>query len=365
VTSVLPVLGIRGPALTYPRRMGERRWLALDGLRGVAVLMVVVGHVLLPAAPLAIAGVSVFFVLSGFLITQVILTARARGEWSLGRFLAARAVRLVPALLVMQVVVIAWWLLSGGAWSEIAWHAIAATFYVENIFHGQFSGPHLFSHTWSLAVEEQFYLVWPLLVGFVIRSRRPLLLLGAAIVASMVVRLWLAMSSHWIVDYVSSASLPANAFALLVGCLLAIDPPAIRSGRAQRVVPIVGLVAILGVAVAFTSNPPLSVVMLPIVVALIGPVVVAFALLGVPLLEAAWLRFVGRISYALYLWHFPVFGLLGQHYGGLGALPAVALSFGLAVASTLWLEEPLRRRWRARSRTLTPAAVRGMTKAPG
>lgn len=347
-----------GDTLPYPQRMGDRRWYALDGLRGIAVLMVVLGHVLLPAAPLAIAGVSVFFVLSGFLITQVILTARARGQWSLGGFLAARVVRLAPALLVMVAVSVAGWLLTGGAWSDTAWHAVAAVTYVENIFHGHFGGPHMFSHTWSLAVEEQFYLLWPLLLPFVVRARRPLLLLGGAILASMVLRLWLAMSSHPIVDYVSSASLPANAFALLAGCLLAIDPPKVSAGQAQRVVPIVGLVAIIAASALFISNPPLSVVLLPILVALLAPVVVACALPGVPLLEVAWLRFVGRISYALYLWHFPVLVLSDQMYGELAAVPALVLSFALATASTLWLEEPLRRRWRARHTTPAKTLVR-------
>lgn len=332
----------------YSVPMDGRRWLALDGLRGLAVLMVVLAHVVLSTAPLGIAGVAIFFVLSGYLITQVILTARARGQWSLARFLAARVVRLAPALLVMVTLSVAGWLLSGGAWSETAWHAIASMLYLENIFHGQFSGPHMFSHTWSLAVEEQFYLLWPLALPFVVRARRPMLLLGGAIIVSMVVRLWLALSTHPIIEYVSSASLPANAFALLVGCLLAIDPPAVRAGRVQRSVPIVGLAVILAAAIAFASNPPLSVVLLPILVAVVAPFVVAFALPGVPLLEVSWLRFVGRISYALYLWHFPVLVLTDQMYGGPSALPALALSFALATASTLWLEEPLRRAWRRR-----------------
>lgn len=92
--------------------MGERRWLALDGLRGVAVLMVVADHGgFVDRGPLGAAGVTIFFVLSGFLITHVIVQARERGEWSMRRFLFARVVRLMPALIAMEVVVTLWWLL--------------------------------------------------------------------------------------------------------------------------------------------------------------------------------------------------------------------------------------------------------------
>ncbi len=322
--------------------MGERgrRWRALDGLRGVAVLMVLVDHTgLIPGAhpTLGAAGVTVFFVLSGFLITNVIIDTRDRDDWSLRAFLMARVVRLLPALLVMQAVAAAWWVLAGRPFADLFWQIVSATLYLENLFPGDGTSTDLLAHTWSLATEEQFYLLWPLVLPLILRSWSPLLLIVCGVLASIVARLWLGFNGH---DG-TSVSLPANAFSLLLGGVLAIERPTIGRGRVQRAGVFVGLALI----VALVGAP---LILAPVGVAVVAVFVVAFALPGVPLLEGRWLRFVGRISYALYLWHWPVLVLLDQVDGGTSAWPALVLSFALATASTLWLEEPLRRRWRAR-----------------
>jgi len=340
----------RDSALTYPRRMGERRWLALDGLRGVAVLMVLVDHAgLIPGAHpvLGAAGVTIFFVLSGFLITHVIVAARDRGDWSMRRFLMARVVRLLPALLTMQLVVTVWWLLAGRPFADIFWQIVSATLYLENMFPGDGGSTDLLAHTWSLATEEQFYLLWPLALPLALRTRSPMLLIVTGVLASMVARLVLGFNGQ---DG-THVSLPANAFALLLGGLLVVETANVSRSRAQRAGVYVGLALIC----ALVTTP---LILAPIGVALVAMFVVAFALPGVPLLELGWLRFVGRISYALYLWHWPVLVLTGHVLSGVSALPALALSFVLAVASTVWLEEPVRRRWRARQTTPAKTLVR-------
>jgi peptidoglycan/LPS O-acetylase OafA/YrhL len=289
------------------------------------------------------AGVTVFFVLSGFLITDVIMAARDRDDWSMGQFLLARAVRLVPALIVMEVAVTVAWLVAGRPVGEVLWQVFAATFYIKNMAL-EMASDDLMSHAWSLATEEQFYLVWPLVLPFVMRSRSPMAVISVAVMASMFARLGLVAAGFGPWAY---ASLASNAFGLLLGCLLVVRPVIVRPGRLQRAIAAFCLAAIF--MVVYLIRGPAGMFMVPIVVALFAAVMVAFSLPGVAVFELAWLRFVGRISYALYLWHWPVLVLLGQVHSGVSALPALGLSFVLAVASTVWLEEPLRRAWRRRA----------------
>jgi peptidoglycan/LPS O-acetylase OafA/YrhL len=323
-----------------------RRWPALDGLRGIAVLMVLLDHGGLSSGRASgSAGVTLFFVLSGFLITHVIVGARAGGEWSMRRFVLARAARLVPGLFAMQVVVLTWWLLVGGSLREVAWEFVSATMYIRNL--ATEVGYHeLLIHTWSLATEEQFYLLWPLLLPVVLRApspRRALVLIG---LLSMGVRLFLLGVGLGPWAYMS---LPANAFALLFGCAVVLGPATVRPGRPQRVLAGASLAALVSVVWVVPGDAALFFV--PIFVAPIAVAVVVLSLPGVPLFELRLLRFVGRISYALYLWHWPVLVLTGGALAGTPSLPGLALSFVLATASTLVLEEPVRRRWRVRSET--------------
>jgi peptidoglycan/LPS O-acetylase OafA/YrhL len=324
--------------------LGGSRVRALDGLRGVAVLMVIADHAGFAGqgqGGMGAAGVTIFFVLSGYLITRIVLADRERGDWSMRRFLAARAVRLVPALLAMVVVVVSVWLVVGGPRDGLALEVLVSLTYTKNVFFMHFDSG-LFRHTWSLAVEEQFYLLWPLVLPLVVKLRRPIVWLGLVITASVVVRIVVAGTAG---AYASYPSLPTNAFALLLGCCLAIRPARVESGPVQRLVPVVVLAVMVWFIVAVGS--PTAFVFVPVPVSLMAVVVVAWALPGMPLLEVAWLRFVGRISYSLYLWHWPALLLADEKYGGLSALPVLALAASLATASTLLVEEPLRRRWRA------------------
>jgi peptidoglycan/LPS O-acetylase OafA/YrhL len=317
-----------------PWRLGHRP--ALDGLRGVAILLVVGDHAGYLREPAGGIGVVVFFVLSGFLITRVIVEARDSGTWSMPGFLANRFVRLFPALLLMVTVVSAVMVQRGFALDRIADHAVPALTYWQNM------APRMrfpvFGQTWSLGVEEQFYLLWPLFLPWVLGRVRPRLVLVGAIAGSAAVMI--AYPHDW---------LPMHAYALLSGCLLALLGP--LPGR-WWLVPAgaVGLVVSIRLAPTFHQIYVYG----PLVATPAAVLLVAGAAHRNAVLELPVLRFFGRISYAWYLWHVPMLRLTETTFGRTAAIPPIALSFVAAVASTLLVEEPLRRAWRTRH---SPAGV--------
>jgi peptidoglycan/LPS O-acetylase OafA/YrhL len=319
-----------------PWRLGHRP--ALDGLRGVAILLVVGDHAGYLREPAGGIGVVVFFVLSGFLITRVIVEARDSGTWSMPGFLANRFVRLFPALLLMVTVVSAVMVQRGFALDRIADHAVPALTYWQNM------APRMrfpvFGQTWSLGVEEQFYLLWPLFLPWVLGRVRPRLVLVGAIAGSAAVMI--AYPHDW---------LPMHAYALLSGCLLALLGP--LPGR-WWLVPAgaVGLVVSIRLAPTFHQIYVYG----PLVATPAAVLLVAGAAHRNAVLELPVLRFFGRISYAWYLWHVPMLRLSETTYGRSAAIEPIAISFVVAVASTLLVEEPLRRAWRLhhRAAAVTP-----------
>lgn len=309
-------------------RLGHRP--ALDGLRGVAVLVVLADHGGFLSEPAGGIGVTVFFVLSGFLITRVIVEAHESRTWSMAGFLANRFVRLFPALLVMVTVVSTVLLVQGHRPAWVASRALPALAYVQNMAPRQ-SFP-VFDHTWSLGVEEQFYLLWPLALPLVLRLRRPAVALGAAGSAS--VGLAITLQDDW---------LPMHAYALLAGCALALVGPV----PAKRWLVPLGALEVVG-AIALAPHVHPIYVYGPMMATPGAVLLVAGASTHSRPLEVPALRFTGRISYALYLWHVPLLRLTGTTYAGVAALVPLFASLLLAVASTLVLEEPLRRAWRRR-----------------
>ena len=208
-------------------RLGYRP--ALDGLRAVAILLVIAYHDGLLEG--GFVGVDVFFALSGFLITSLLVEEwRERGTIQLGRFYARRALRLAPALSVFVFTVYAatHWLVPSMAGALEGRWALAALLYLTNILTA-YGGEYplgLVSICWSLAMEEQFYLLWPLLLRTALRARlswRVLaLLLGALVFACNVLRLGLARrggEEAWLRIYFGPDT---RADAILVGCLLAV-----------------------------------------------------------------------------------------------------------------------------------------------
>jgi peptidoglycan/LPS O-acetylase OafA/YrhL len=309
----------------------------LDGLRGVAVLLVMVGHAstsspnapLLPTFRGANAGVTIFFVLSGFLITSLLLQeAAARGSIRLDRFYARRALRLLPALALVVLVF-------GGLTRLLAVvpnaeprASAAALFYAANWIraYGLFDlGP--LEHCWTLAIEEQFYLTWPLIVWALLRLRAsgPAIvgLLAAAIGASVLARAVLFDGTAASAIRVN-AGLDTCAYALLAGCALAVlrsDGRLARvQGRWSRVaaaaagVWLVAWVAVLKSQASAAMNDVWSDPLVAVAAVLIVgelqrpiPAAAAWLLANRPLIA------IGKISYGLYLWHFPIFIAIGAH----------------------------------------------------
>lgn len=312
---------------------------ALDGIRGLSVLAVVLAHTALAPPVVGPVAMVLFFTLSGFLITRL-LSQRTR---SLRRFYVDRIVRLTPPFVVMVAVVVAAWAYQGRPIRPVIEQSIVALLYVENFYHDRYDGG-VFAHTWSLAVEEQFYLLWPVILGLLLRGRRWVmaLLLAAAILTSVALRFLLVSRGEISIAY---ASLPTNAYALLAGCTLCWLP----AGRLPTTICLPAGAVGLAVLAIGASHLPVAPVTVGPLAAVFAMALITGAIQGSRLLESAPLRFLGRVSYAWYLWHVPVMLLQGVWLGGASALGAAVVSLALATASTRLLEEPVRRRWRSKT----------------
>lgn len=301
-------------------RLGRRQ--GLDGLRGIAVLLVLWNHTALPYSGTAgTVGVVAFFVLSGFLITRLLLEEWDRGEGiSLSRFYVRRALRLGPAMVLYLVLTAAVAVRYGEPLSQVLW----AGLYLTNIVRSLGEFITLTPHTWSLAMEEQFYLVWPVLLILLLSrlrlGRRALAgVLVAALVASLGYRYYLVAAGA---DLQRLHNDPlVVAMSLLAGCLLAVTiaSPLLRvlGGTAF----VVALAAILGSGVAEKSTSTYSVMVPAVTVAS----VVAVAVVARDGRRPAWietlltwrpLSYLGRISYGLYLYHYTVYYVVKHEVRG-------------------------------------------------
>jgi peptidoglycan/LPS O-acetylase OafA/YrhL len=357
---------------------------ALDGLRAVAVIGVLAFHGGISWLPGGFLGVDTFFVLSGFLITSLLLREwESAGTIALTAFWARRARRLLPALfaLVLLVVCVAPFAMPSGTYPGLRGDAISALLYVANwrfVFAGtayfaQSAPASPLAHTWSLAIEEQFYLFWPIVVLLVLtwtKRLAPLLwvcLAGALASCVEMALLFRAGASITRLYYGTDT----RAQALLVGAALAVGlamvagergeatgnkgawRPQTRIGRA--VLAMLALAGVSGGAAMWattTGTSPLLyeggfLLMAVCAAAVVACVVCLPAGLLARALSALPLRALGRISYGVYLWHYPLFLWVdGQRTGLQGAaLFAVrcALTLTVATASFLLLERPIRR----------------------
>jgi peptidoglycan/LPS O-acetylase OafA/YrhL len=340
----------------------------IEGLRGVAVLLVVLGH--LTGWPRGgFIGVDVFFVVSGFLITGLLVSEREKtGRISLRHFYVRRVRRLLPAgvLVLAATCVAAALLLLPGRAHETVLDALWSLFFLANVHFAQLGtdyfsltrAPSPVQHYWSLSVEEQFYLVWPFLVlsTFAIAARfgwggrRAITAVAATVVAASLAWSVVSTAGTPAAAYFSS---PARAWELGAGALLVLLAP-------RRVPAFVGAIGLVGLVVSVVLITPTTAVP---GYALVLPVLATVALLarGPRLLAVPPLRYVGRISYSLYLWHWPVIVLGATAPGGTSAAGKTVLfatALALSVASYHLVEEPFRRPSRrriTRSSALVPA----------
>ena len=341
----------------------------IDGLRAIAVLGVVFYHADLQF-PGGYVGVDVFFVISGFLITSLLLKDLRRGTFSLLNFWERRARRILPALAVVVAAIIAagWFSLMPADYETVGKEVIALICFSSNIMlsrqTGYFentAGAKPLLHTWSLSVEEQFYLLIPLLLAALFWLRRPKWIAPIILLGSFV-SLCLAVYYSYNARTAAFFLLPYRAWELAAGTLVAFAQP-IQNTRLRTPTAWLGLAAIL---VPFFFYPPG--IRFPGLTAL--PPVVGAALLiwsgiqlpnsstlpPVPnrLLSARPFVWIGLVSYSLYLWHWPLFAF--QKY--LSLMPAslplrlslVVSSFMLSWFSLHFIERPFRSRSLIRSR---------------
>lgn len=333
----------------------------LEGLRGVAILLVLVFHAGLPGTGGGFVGVDVFFVLSGFLITGLLLRERERsGAIDLRAFYARRARRILPAGLAVIVgtLALSWLFLAPLDMPGVAGDAAAAALSVGNLrfaldamdYFAADAAPSPLLHYWSLGVEEQFYLVWPTLMILAARGRRPRVgaaaALGVVLIGSYAAALYLTdAASAW-----AFYSLPTRAWQLALGGLLAVSVEWHERLPDRLLVPVgwLGLGAIVTALVVIDPGTPYPglAALLPSVGA--AAVVLAGSRRGSvgALLVLSPMRFLGRISYSLYLVHWPILVLPAASLAIGEELPlevrfALALvSVAVAAASYRWIEQP-------------------------
>ena len=376
------------------RASGEMGYLpGLDGVRALAIIGVLLYHLGLDPFPGGFLGVDVFFVLSGFLITSLILEEFQRsGSINFKKFYAGRARRLLPALFLMLLIVgIAVALVYRDSAPSFRADALASIFYVNNWWYViadhsyfEFTGrPALLNHLWSLAVEEQFYLIWPVIAFLVIKksSRKVLGLIAFS---------GALLSTAWMVVIATNANMPefadpsrayfgtdSHAMGLLIGATLATfwRPGRLSTSIAKRarilltVIGIVALTTLIGFYLFSSEFSPflyrggflVFAILIAIVIALVThPALALGTWLGV-----GPMRYLGRRSYGIYLWHWPVFMVLRPEQDipldGLSLLTLrLAITIGIAELSYRYVEMPIRRGALGRSwhkiRSSTPRA---------
>ena len=360
---------IAEPAITGPPqapgfRLGYRP--ELDGLRGISILLVFVHHFYHRFLPGGFLGVDIFFVLSGFLITSLLLQEWDReGSISLRNFYIRRALRLMPALLTLVLVlgVFALIFLSGNGARKTYQGIWLALSYISNWLYAfdYASADNPLGITWSLAIEEQFYLLWPLILRFVLRSgisRRGLLHALALSVAVVVLYRSLLLNLGASLTRLYYAS-DTRADALLIGCLIAIlvaqnaFPKNRKFEFSIKLLAAVAFVFLAFMALRSTwadliSYQAVLFTIIPLSAAVILVVLIKWPLrIVVRALRFAPLVWVGRVSYGLYLWHWPVrwfiYGRQPLPTSMVQLFAAVFLSLALTTLSYYFIEKPFLR----------------------
>lgn len=329
----------------------------VEGLRAIAVLLVLAYHAKFGFTG-GFIGVDVFFVVSGFLITSLLLADADAGELSLRTFWARRVRRLLPpaALLVAVTALASWFVLEPSRLAGLAGDVIASATFSANVRFTATNGDYLSGltlpspllHFWSLALEEQFYVIWPALVALAARTRKT----GCVLAFTVAVLMIASLVWSWHVTPLRPAAayflLPSRAWELLAGAALALVWSRVErlDSRLRAVGGWFGLVALVALAWRFDSETvfPGLAALLPVVATLLvltsGPTVGPAAVLG-------WrpLQWIGKRSYALYLWHWPLLVLFETRFGALDAYSragVLALSVLCAELSLRLVEDPAR-----------------------
>lgn len=330
----------------------------LDGLRAIAVLLVLLHHVFPNAVTGGYVGVDVFFVISGYLITQIISREIEVGTFNFFRFYARRVARLLPALFSVLVActTFGWFYLVPSQFASTTKAALGAVLFGSNVvlwrelqrgYFAQDASENPLLHTWSLGVEEQFYFAFPLLLVLLLKWNRKRswnsLLFCAAISFSLS---QILLSERSVAVFFLS---PFRAWELLAGCLLALALPP-RLGKASySIAAAIGMALVIGSGLLFEVSTPFP------GLAALAPVLGTILLLSTTgkhepiftkMMSFKPIVYLGLISYSLYLWHWPLLVFIKLFFGpDLSAgccLAIVLLSLALASLSYHWIEKPFR-----------------------
>jgi peptidoglycan/LPS O-acetylase OafA/YrhL len=374
-----------------PIKHSSRYMPGLDGLRAVAVGAVVAYHLGVGWAPGGLLGVGVFFTLSGYLITDILLAAWYKRSLGLGEFWIRRARRLLPALYLMLTVVAIWVAIAHSSQiSDVRGQTLSALLYVNNwwqinqhiSYFALFGPPSPLSHLWSLAVEEQFYLIWPwvLLLGLrvvherkrsiPVRPRLAMFTLGLAAASAIE----MAVLFHPGFDHTRIyEGTDTRAFGLLFGAALAmVWPSRALTGKimpgARNILDVLGVIGLIGIVLLIWRTGQYSgflyqggLVLLSFCTVLVVMACAHPASRLGRVLGCKPLRWVGVRSYAIYLWHEPIIVLttparllqtpINQHppIQPLRAILQISAALVIAALSWRYVEEPIRqgalRRW--------------------
>ena len=360
-------LGVRGGDQS-PRKVETRYRADIDGLRAVSILLVVAYHAQPWLVRGGFIGVDIFFVISGFLITRIILSEAKAGTFSSLAFYARRVRRIFPALIVVLATtyLIGWIILLPDGFALLGKSTAAGVAFVSNLFQlnqtGYFApeaAENPLLHLWSLGIEEQFYIFWPLLLVLLLGSKYRRIRIAAIAAASFGLSLLIFLGLK---EWSFYSPLP-RAWELLAGGLLAssqIEGVARQSSPLrENLLSAAGLAAIIGAAAALNKESlfPGAWALLPV----LGAVLIIIApnsTVNRVLLSSRAMVAIGLISYPLYLWHWPLLSYLGIIRNGvpnaIEIWAVVIVAFILAWLTYRFVEIPLRRQ---------PKAVAGLSFA--
>jgi peptidoglycan/LPS O-acetylase OafA/YrhL len=326
---------------------------ALDGIRALSILVVVFFHCEAPGVSGGFVGLDIFFVLSGYLITTLLTTEHRNGGIEVGRFYARRALRLYPTLLLL---IAAYLAIAPILFpTDDRWLVAAVTgFYLFDYALAFWNMPLGIAHTWSLGVEEKFYLLWPLLLPVLLRTRRPIAWLVAAFFAVTAWRYFVNYTWGWKQAYFS---FDTRMTGILLGSIAALARPKIS----RRVLALACVVlAVLIVAPTVVSHRVGEADVWRISAAeLAAFVLVSYAADHAKsrFLASPPMVYIGRLSYGIYIWHFPIVVLLNRtHPQPWWITLSATLSFSLVMAAIcLHLVDAPIKRWREKMRARAPS----------
>lgn len=344
----------------------------LDGLRSISVLAVIAYHLHFKWAEGGLLGVEIFFVLSGYLITdQILFEWRTRSGFSIVQFWIRRIRRLLPAMIFMLTAVALWLLITDfSRLQALGGHFVSSLFYVNNwylIFHHvsyfeSFGPPSPIGHLWSLSIEEQFYVIWPLvlLIGLRFAPRRGrlmLYILGCAIVSAIAMAIIYEPGIDPSRVYYGTDT---RAFAILIGAALAVVWPSWRlsdnvSSSSRTMLDMTGVLGMVMLFILIGQTNEFDESLYRggfLYLSLITAVVIAVLVHPANRLER-WLgcrplSWIGKRSYSLYIWHYPIIILSSpvvntEDVSYMRIALQVTASFIMAGLSYRYIEEPIRR----------------------